>query len=56
MNPARRHTLLGLGALLGAMLAGERFEAAELVAMGVILLGVVAITLAKAAKAKPAAR
>ena len=49
VNPA-------IAVMLGAMLAGERFEAAELVAMGVILLGVVAITLAKAAKAKPAAR
>ena len=37
---------------LGAWLAGERFGAHELMAMGVILLGVVAITLAKARKAK----
>ena len=37
--------------LLGAWLAHERFGAHELVAMGVILLGVVAITFAKAAKA-----
>ena len=40
--------------LLGAWLAHERFSASELAAMGVILLGVVAITLAKASKAKPA--
>ena len=37
---------------LGAWLAGERFGAHELMAMGVILLGVVAITLAKARKTK----
>ena len=37
---------------LGAWLAGERFGAHELMAMGVILLGVVAITLAKAHKTK----
>jgi len=45
VNPA-------IAVMLGAALAGERFGAGELVAMGVILLGVVAITLAKAAKAK----
>ena len=39
---------------LGAWLARERFGGQELLAMGVILLGVVAITLAKAAKARPA--
>ena len=39
---------------LGAWLAHERFGTHELMAMGVILLGVVAITLAKAKKAKPA--
>lgn len=49
VNPA-------IAVMLGAALAGERFEAAERVAMGVILLGVVAISLAKAARAKPAAR
>ena len=49
VNPA-------IAVMLGAALAGERFEAAELVAMGVILLGVVAISLAKTARAKPAAR
>ena len=38
---------------LGAWLAGERFDSRELLAMGVILLGVVAITLAKSAKAAP---
>ena len=37
---------------LGAWLAGERFGTHELMAMGVILLGVVAITLAKAKKAR----
>ena len=47
VNPA-------IAVALGAWLARERFGAHELVAMGVILLGVVAITLAKAAKAKPA--
>jgi drug/metabolite transporter (DMT)-like permease len=46
VNPA-------IAVMLGALLAGERFEAGELVAMGVILLGVVAITLAKAARGKP---
>lgn len=45
VNPA-------IAVMLGALLAGERFEAGELVAMGVILLGVLAITLAKARKAK----
>lgn len=45
VNPA-------IAVVLGALLAHERFGAQELVAMGVILLGVVAITLAKAAKAK----
>jgi drug/metabolite transporter (DMT)-like permease len=45
VNPA-------IAVLLGALLANERFGAGELVAMGVILLGVVAITFAKAAKAK----
>lgn len=49
VNPA-------IAVMLGAALAGERFGAGELVAMGVILLGVVAITLAKAAKARTAAR
>ena len=47
VNPA-------IAVALGAWLAHERFGAHELMAMGVILLGVVAITLAKAAKAKPA--
>ena len=45
VNPA-------IAVALGAWLAGERFGTHELMAMGVILLGVVAITLAKAAKAK----
>jgi drug/metabolite transporter (DMT)-like permease len=49
VNPA-------IAVLLGAWLARERFGASELGAMGVILLGVVAITLAKAAKAKPKAQ
>ena len=39
---------------LGAWLAHERFGLHELLAMGVILLGVVAITLAKSAAPKPA--
>ena len=47
VNPA-------IAVALGAWLAGERFGRHELVAMGVILLGVVAITFAKAAKGKPA--
>lgn len=42
INPA-------IAVLLGAWLAHERFSGSELAAMGVILLGVVAITLAKAA-------
>jgi len=46
VNPA-------IAVLLGAWLAHERFSGSELAAMGVILLGVVAITLAKANKAKP---
>ena len=44
VNPA-------IAVALGAWLAGERFGTHELIAMGVILLGVVAITFAKAAKA-----
>jgi drug/metabolite transporter (DMT)-like permease len=44
VNPA-------IAVVLGAWLARERFGAHELLAMGVILLGVVAITLAKARKA-----
>ncbi|MEG2940808.1 MAG: drug/metabolite exporter YedA [Thermomonas sp.] len=47
INPA-------IAVALGAWLAGERFGGHELAAMGVILLGVVAITFAKAAKPKPA--
>ena len=47
VNPA-------IAVMLGAWLAHERFSASELAAMGVILLGVVAITLAKASKSKPA--
>ena len=47
VNPA-------IAVALGAWLAGERFGNHELVAMGVILLGVVAITFAKAKK--PASR
>lgn len=47
INPA-------IAVALGAWLAGERFGNHELVAMGVILLGVVAITFARAAK--PASR
>jgi len=47
VNPA-------IAVALGAWLAGERFGNHELVAMGVILLGVVAITFARAAK--PASR
>ncbi len=45
INPA-------IAVALGAWLAHERFGTHELMAMGVILLGVVAITFAKAAKAK----
>ena len=45
VNPA-------IAVALGAWLAHERFGAHELLAMGVILLGVVAITVAKATKAK----
>lgn len=45
VNPA-------IAVALGAWLAHERFGSHELVAMGVILLGVVAITFAKTAKAK----
>ncbi len=47
VNPA-------IAVALGALLAHERFGTRELVAMGVILLGVVAITLAKARKPKVA--
>ena len=43
VNPA-------IAVMLGAALAHERFAARELAAMGVILLGVVAITMAKAKK------
>ena len=46
VNPA-------IAVMLGAWLARERFGAHELLAMGVILLGVVAITLAKARKPAP---
>ena len=48
VNPA-------IAVMLGAWLAHERFGAHELVAMGVILLGVVAITAARARKPKVAA-
>ena len=48
VNPA-------IAVALGALLAHERFGTRELVAMGVILLGVVAITLAKARKPKEVA-
>lgn len=41
-----------IAVLLGALLGGERFAAGELGAMGVILLGVVAISVAKAARAQ----
>ena len=47
VNPA-------IAVALGAWLANERFGSHELLAMGVILLGVVAITLARAAKGKRA--
>jgi len=40
-----------IAVLLGAWLAGERFAAHDLGAMGVVLLGVVAITLARTRKA-----
>lgn len=43
VNPA-------IAVALGAWLAGERFGRHELLAMGVILLGVVAITFARAAR------
>ena len=46
VNPA-------IAVMLGAWLARERFGAHELLAMGVILFGVVAITLAKSRKAAP---
>ena len=45
INPA-------IAVALGVWLAHERFDLNELAAMGVILLGVVAITMAKAAKGK----
>ena len=48
VNPA-------IAVMLGAWLAQERFGAHELLAMGVILLGVLAISLAKAFKPKVAA-
>ena len=44
-----------IAVLLGAWLAHERFGVHEMVAMGVILLGVVTITLARARKPKAAA-
>ena len=47
INPA-------IAVALGAWLAHERFGTHELMAMGVILFGVVAITVAKASKAKKA--
>ena len=47
VNPA-------IAVALGAWLAKEHFGTADLGAMAVILFGVVAITLAKASKAKPA--
>jgi drug/metabolite transporter (DMT)-like permease len=47
VNPA-------IAVALGAWLANERFGSHELLAMGVILLGVVAISLAKSAKRKQA--
>ena len=46
VNPA-------IAVVLGAWLAAERFGMHELVAMGVILLGVVAITLAKTRQTQP---
>ena len=48
VNPA-------IAVLLGAWLAHEHFGLRELVAMGVILFGVVLITLAKARQPKAAA-
>jgi drug/metabolite transporter (DMT)-like permease len=45
VNPA-------IAVMLGAVLAHERFSAHELAAMGVILFGVIAITMAKAGKKK----
>lgn len=45
-----------IAVVLGAWLAGERFGAGEVGAMSVVLLGVVAITLARAARTAPAAR
>jgi len=47
VNPA-------IAVALGAWLANEQFSGSEFVAMGVILLGVVAITLAKAGRTAPA--
>lgn len=47
VNPA-------VAVVLGAWLANEHFSGNDLVAMGVILSGVVAINLARAGKAKPA--
>ena len=44
-----------IAVLLGALLASERFGAHDIGAMGVVLLGVVAITLAKAKKSAPPA-
>jgi drug/metabolite transporter (DMT)-like permease len=45
-----------IAVVLGAWLAGERFGAGEVGAMSVVLLGVVAITLARAARSAPATR
>jgi len=44
-----------IAVLLGAWLAGERFGAQDIGAMAVVLLGVVAITLAKARRQAPLA-
>ena len=44
-----------IAVVLGALLASERFGAHDIGAMGVVLLGVVAITLAKAKKSAPPA-
>lgn len=44
-----------IAVILGALFASERFGAHDIGAMGVVLLGVVAITLAKAKKAVPPA-
>ena len=54
MNRMRAIAMAVIAVALGALVANERFSAKDLIPMAIIVLAVLAMTIGKAARGKPA--